>query len=341
MLKCLIWNAVQEPYQGKIDVMLEQAKFHPNLILTQHPSKNLDDLISDVSGENFDYQIIMHRNEHGLLHLTKKWLELIKLAQSKGVFIMSFDFGYFEHYKNFMFDFYRSDGSSSIYNEWQNISEDLDWNKIQPSIQEARNAILRKNSVYKKQSPISGLKSGEYVVIWTQWTTDLIRHCFYENGEAIKIDKWTEFAAQKILEAGLTPVVKLSPVKSLNPFLEIQKKYKTFLGRENHKVDLPDAIYEKDVNARLIAHAHSHIINCSSVSNELVLTNSKVTAMGRSWFDNLGIFYEPKTWGELMGYKRPSQANINKWINWWNGRQFLMEHSCQNLINFYDKWSNT
>jgi len=339
--KCLIWNAVQEPYQGKIDTMLEEAKSYSNLILNQHPSKDINDLINDVASENFDYQMILHRNEHGLLHLTNKWLELIKIAQSKGIIMASFDFGYFEHYKNFMFDYYRPDGSSSIHNEWKGISEELDWKKIQPSIQEYRSNILKKNNIYKEKDPVHGLESNKYIVIWTQWTTDLIRRCFYENGEAIKIDKWTELVAEKVIEAGFTPVIKLSPVKNLKPFVEIQKKYITFLGREAHKIDLPNAVYEKDINAKLIAHAHSHIINCSSVSNELVLTNSKVTAMGRSWFDNLGIFYEPKTWDELMDYKQPSQANINKWINWWNGRQFSMENSCEKLINFYDQWTNT
>lgn len=338
MLKCLIWNVVQEPYQGKIDVMLEQAKSYPDVILDQHPSKEIDDLINDVSKDNFDYQIIIHRNEHGLLHLTGKWLELIKLAKSKGILVMSFDFGYFDHYKNFMFDFYRENGTSSIYDEWRNVPTELDWNNIQPSIQTYRENILKRNSFYKTRPPIHSLKSGEYVVIWTQWTTDLIRHCFYENGEAIKIDKWTELVAQKVLEFGLTPIIKLSPVKSLKPFLEIQNKYKTFIGREKHLQELPSAFYEKDANAKLIAHAHSHVINCSSVSNELVLTNSRVTAMGRSWFDNLGVFYEPKNWGELMNFNQPDQKNINRWINWWNSRQFLMEDACKNLSEFYKKW---
>ena len=319
--------------------MLEQSKAH-NIILDQHPSKDIGDLIKEVESGDFSYDAIIHRNEHGLLHLTQKWMEMMRAAQNRGIFVMSFDFGYFDHYKNFMFDFYRPDGSSSIYDEWKSVSTEVDWSKINPDINDYRLKLLEKNAHYKNHKPIHGLPSGEYVVIWTQWTTDLIRRCFYEDGEAIKIDKWTKLAAEKVKQEGLIPVIKLSPVKSLKPFVDIQKEYITFLGREKHKEELPNALFEKDANAKLIAHAHSHIINCSSVSNELVLTNSRVTAMGRSWFDNLGVFYEPKMWDSLMNYESPSQDNVNRWINWWNSRQFKMEDACQNLPKFYERYKN-
>lgn len=339
-MKILIWNNVPVPYQSKIDMMLEQAKTNPTLTFDQFQGDSFGDFRSYVLSKDFSYNAVIHRNEHGILHSTPEFVRFTNEARKLGIPVLSFDFGYFEHYKNFMLDAYSDNCVSSIYKEWGQINESLDWSKIQPQIQEYRTSILKKHNFHKNNKPVHNLESGKYAVIWTQWTTDLIRHCFYEDGKPITIDKWTDLAAKKVIEAGLTPVIKLSPVKSLKPFKEIQQKYLTFLGREAHKEDLPSAIYEKEVNLKLIAHAHSHIINCSSVSNELVLTESKVTAMGRSWFDNLGIFYEPKTWDELMNYRQPEQKNINKWINWWNERQFPMEEICNKLVPFYEKYKN-
>lgn len=328
--------------------MIKQSDANDNARLYQianpildNPSVPMVNLVNDIIPHVNHYtpNAIMHRNEHGLLHCTYNWAATTNYCIAKGISVLSFDFGYFDHYKHFMVDYYMDKCISSIYKEWTNgsISDQLDWNTILPSIQQHRETVLAKHDRAKNSDPIPCLKGKRYVVIWAQWTTDLIKHRFYEHDRPINMKHWFTKLIDQIQQAGLTPVIKMSPVKVTNTYDQLDERAFYFVGRKKHVIDVPGALFVRDANARLIAHAQQHIICCSSVSNELVLTGAKVTAMGRSWFDNLGIFHEPKTWDQVTDYQPPNPLNVNKWINWWASRQCLKDDICDKIAEVYER----
>ena len=67
-----------------------------------------------------------------------------------------------------------------------------------------------------------------------------------------------------------------------------------------------------------------------------MLSNKPVIATGRSWFNGLNIFHEPKDWDNLSAmvndpkvYRMgPTQLIMRKkWINWWVKHQFLQDEA--------------
>jgi hypothetical protein len=296
-IKIILWNN-RDAYQGKIDIILSNFN-NTNIEISQYPSKDINSFKEYLRITNDPPNAIIHRNEHGLLQLTNDWLQIIKICYDRNIKVMSFDFGYFDHYQNWMVDMYDIRGVSSIYYEWDSISTEVNWSS-DIAISMYRDKILKNIEIQLSEDPIDDLIKNEYVVIWTQWTTDLIKNCFYKNGGPIPIDVWAAEIIEKVRAAGLQPVLKLSPVENIKPFMDMHYNIPTYISRIKHGVSLPNARYRKNVNASLIAHAKYHIINCSSVSNELVLSGAQVVATGKSWFDNLGIFYEPKQWTDLM-----------------------------------------
>lgn len=335
-LNIVIWNN-RDAYQGKIDLILASSH-NNNVKLSQYPSKDIDAFKEYLRTTPNPPDGIIHRNEHGLLQTTPDWLEIIKICFSRGIKPMSFDFGYFDHYKNWMVDMYDINGISSIYYEWPKISPIVDWDG-NPSIKEYRDNLVQSIEYHKNKKPIDDLIKDEYVVIWTQWTTDLIKNCFYKDNTPIKIDEWVTKIIDKVRQEGLQPVLKLSPVDNVKPFIHIHENVPTYISRVKHGNTLPLARYRKNINAKLIAHAKYHVINCSSVSNELVLSDSTVVATGKSWFDNLGIFHEPKEWDNLLNIPSLIHDNRNKWINWWISRQCPMEFFDYKIEELYNKFS--
>lgn len=328
MKKIFIWNT-EEMYQAKINQFILENQKNITVCFEQIPSDISFDDIFDFLIKNQAWALL-HRNEHGLLKCSQEWVNLTNKCISFGIPVLSFDFGYFDHYKSFMADYYLKDCVSSIYSEWPSISTDLSWNNFPEYIQEYRNNLINKVNFYKNLPPPLNLEN--IVVIWGQWTTDLIKHYFYEENGKLEMDAWINKLIPIIREKGFNPVIKMSPVKSLKYYEDLQKELPVFVGLKKHLQELPHALYLKDCNAQLIAHAKYHIINCSSVSNELFLNNCKVIAMGKSWFDNLNIFYEPKNWQEILNYKEPPQENKNKWANWWMDRQCEMPQITDKII---------
>lgn len=324
-----VWNN-HDLYQSKIDMyILNNPKILCKYQFKQVPKDiELNDLFEYLKHNKAD--AVVHRNEHGLLWCTKDWINLTNKCIDNGIPVLSFDFGYFNHYKSFMVDYYYKNCISSIYYKWNSIPTDFTWDDMPNYINNYRNRFLEKVDEYKKESPPLNLQN--IVVIWGQWTTELIKYYFYNNDKHINMDEWILKLIDIIKSKGLTPVIKMSPVKSLKWYKEIQHKVPTFVGLKEHQHELPGTIYEKDINYKLIAHAKYHIINCSSVSNELALSNSKVIAMGRSWFDNLNIFYEPKTWDSVLDYQTPPHENTNKWFNWWKYSQCELNDLPNKLI---------
>ena len=335
MHKVFVWNKKIEVYQGKIDQYILNNQSHINgYEFIQVPEDLHLSALFDYLKQNDAYALV-HRNEHGLLHCTAEWVAFTNRCLENKIPVLSFDFGYFDHYNSFMVDFYTHNCISSIYHKWKTFKPTFDWNRTPAYMQKHRKSVLEKFEA-QKAAP-NPLNADNLVTVWGQWTTELIKHYFYQNGRHIPMDEWIRKLVPIIKDKGFSPAVKMSPVKSLRWFEELQKELPVFIGRKSHMSELPDTLYEKNVNSVLMVHSKFNIINCSSVSNELFLTDSKVIAMGRSWFDGLGVFYEPKNWGEIMDYKEPHPVNKNKWCNWWLECQCELKDLPEKIISTIDE----
>ena len=195
----------------------------------------------------------------------------------------------------------------------------------------------------KEEKPINNLKSGEYVVIWMQSFLDLLRPEFKSSEWCTdtEVSDWINKVIEVVLSSGLTPVIKgctgfwrRFDHSSINNAI-------IFTSDKHQKEICPTGKFEKNLNAKLIAHAKYHIVSHSSVTNELVLANAPIVAMGQSWFTGLGVFNEPATWDTLL--INPMEINIqnrNKWINWWLTRQVDEEKIIPKLIEMYKKYKH-
>jgi hypothetical protein len=128
--------------------------------------------------------------------------------------------------------------------------------------------------------------------------------------------------------------------KSLNDFLvTINANYKS-KNLDKNLTGFGNLINKiLNENIKLIAHAKYHIINCSSVSNELVLANVPVIATGRSWFTGLEVFIEPKSWDSILNDTvTVNEQNRNKWCNWWFTRQVKKDDIWDKIKEIYMRY---
>lgn len=288
---------------------------------------------------------LIRRDEHGTLWGgTEKWKEVIAECYNLKIKPMFFDFGYFNHYDSFMVDSYDQNGKSDIFIEWSNISDIVNWDLADNYIQKYRNNFLKNLNKAKSEKPIDGLKEGGYVVIWPQYSMDLLRGEFKEGlNKKDEVTDWVNKICEIVLSEGLIPVVKGGPAMHKWSRLNTEniKNIKIFTHTEKQSNELKNTSFEKDINYKLIAHAKYHVVSCSSVTNELVLANAPVVAMGKSWFTGLDIFEEPKSWDSLT--KNAMCINLknrNKWINWWLSRQVKKEKTADKFFEIYTKYSN-
>ena len=304
---------------------------------------NVDRTIEALRSQQFYVNAVVRRDEHGKLWgKLPEWRKMIAACHELDIKTLYFDFGYFDHYGNFMFDTYDSNGDSSIKIEWDSMPDTLDWNTAPDEIQKYRNKFLKILDKAKQEKPINNLKSGEYVVIWPQYSMDLLRPEFREGlNPKTEVTDWVNRICEMVLDSGLTPVVKGGPAMPQWSRLNVNdiKHAPVYVHMEKQVEELPVAKYERDANHKLIAHAKYHVVSCSSVTNELTLAGAPVIAMGQSWFTGLDIFNEPKSWDELL--KNPmyiNQKNRNKWVNWWFTKQAPKDMAVKKLLEIYDKY---
>ncbi|MFZ9376846.1 MAG: hypothetical protein ACO25K_06950, partial [Candidatus Fonsibacter ubiquis] len=232
-----------------------------------------------------------------------------------------------------------------IFLEWDSIKEDLNWSLADNYVQKYRNNFLKNLEKAKSEKPIDGLKEGEYVVIWPQYSMDLLRTEFKTGlKKDSEVTDWINNICEILISQGITPVVKGGPAMHKWSRLETNniKNVRIYTHTESQSNELKNTKYQKDINYKLIAHAKYHIVSCSSVTNELVMANAPVVAMGKSWFTGLNIFQEPNSWDDLT--KNATTINIknrNKWVNWWLSRQVKKENTAQKFFEIYSKYLNT
>lgn len=303
----------------------------------------IDRTIEALRTKQFDVHCVARRDEHGKLWgRQEEWMKMIAACHEMGIKTLNYDFGYFDHYNTFMVDTYDSNANSSIKLDWPNVSDELDWNQTPEYIQKYRNRFFKLLNRAKNEKPILNLKSGEYVVIWPQYSMDLVRPEFREGlNKQTEVTDWVNKICDMVKKQGLTPVVKGGPAMEHWGRLNIHqvKDAPVFTHTEKQLGELPSAMYQKDINYKLIAHAKYHVVSCSSVTNELVLADAPVIATGESWFTGLDIFNEPKSWDNLLDNPLYiNHANRRKWTNWWLSRQVLKDDACNKFVEIYNKY---
>lgn len=303
----------------------------------------VDKTIDALRSGQFEVDAVVRRDEHGKLWgCGEEWLKMIAACHELNIKTLYYDFGYFDHYKAFMFDTYDTNGDGSITVDWPEMSEEVNWETAPDHIKKYRKRFLKFLNRAKKEKPINNLKEGEYVVVWPQYSMDLVRPEFAQGLEKrTEVTDWVNKICEMVRDSGLTPVVKGGPAMHAWSRLDAAsvKNAAVFVHDEHQLGEIPSAKYEKNINYRLIAHAKYHVVSCSSVTNELVLADAPIIATGQSWFTGLDIFNEPKNWDSLLDNPMYiNTPNRNKWINWWFSRQVPRDNAVEKVMEIYDKY---
>jgi hypothetical protein len=286
-----------------------------NLIVIDK-NKELNQLVSIMQETDFD--IFLHKNEHCEFNTCSNIKKAIDFCYKSGKIPAYIDFGYFGHYQNYIIDYYLPNYESSIKKIFPNLSVNLF--ELQKPIENYINGFRENLNCLKDSNEWINLNliGKNFAVIWAQFDTFLLKDSFKK--ETPNNESWILRLCKEIKNQNLVPVVKISPCEVKYDLNEIKKESLVIAStkEQSEKFDIPNI---PNANFYLNKYAHSHFINCSSISNELILNNSKITAMGKSWFNGLEIFHEPENWPSVMNYKNTSIVSINQWINWWNLRQ--------------------
>ena len=322
-----------EVYRGKVDLLLEKLRktsFPIDLHDEEISARDVDGLVSK------GYTAFLHRNEHGRLFAdgSLKW---IRRAIELRFPVLSFDFGYLDHYNAFMFDYYLEDLSSSIKQEWGTIPTKLNWDKAPKYIRKYRNKIL------EKVATTDGSEFHGCVGIWMQWNADLLRDSLFIDGENRQWE-WVNLVCRKVRDLGLKPVVKMNivnhsevyegTVPKIDSSIPLFSERQKIVDHNNGRVKL-----DKEINWKMTSGCSYHVFMSSSVSHILALTDRSVIAMGESWFNDLCIFEEPNSWNTPLQKPIVNKDARTRWFNWWLSRQCEFDDSASVLSVVHDKAS--
>jgi len=245
--------------------------------------------------------------EHGGVFCTSEWLRCLSMLYEADIMPMSVDYGYFDHYKTLILDRYQEDGTPTIRLDWDKIPDDrIHWEWAPRRLLAYRDKLAQVKMEALEAGPI---EEPPYTLIWTQSGVTMARKPFRKNIR----DKhaWLKSVCEAVRDAGERPVVKTTP-------LRMGPKAPDWVSVHDGKVPFKE---RRLLNARLALFAKDNIILTSSVSNELLLWEVPVTALGKSWFTGLGVFNEPESFGNLCDEYDIDVRARNKYANWWLKRQ--------------------
>ncbi len=253
--------------------------------------------------------IILKWEEHGQLFVTNTWRKYVSNCYQNNIIPLSVDYGYFSHYSQLMLDKYELNNAvSSIHTDWAIIPITL---KKPP--ERLAEYFDKLDKVRDKALNSPRITKDKYVAIFTSWSLSLARPIFKSKNKK----EWIKNVCDMVRKHGYTPVVKVTPLAG---------------GPEPPEDVMRIEGTDLEKNANIMLHAHNNIILSSSVSNEMVLHNAPLTALGRSWFTGLGVFYEPNTWEDIVEPHRINVNMRNRWKNWWFTRQGSPEWIVANVL---------
>lgn len=295
------------------------------------------DLLNILRG--IDFHIFFHKNEHCKLNTCRYIEEVISFCYEKNKIPCYFDYGYFGHYDNYTVDYYLQNNKSSIKKIFHTLPNDLC--EVRESIKQYIENLKFQNppTLQEKQELEDiGLRQNNFITIWAQYDVELLRKDLLQNKEK-NIVNWFNKIIEQINAKNLIPVIKTSPCEVNYDIAKIEGNPIIFISREyqSKKLNLP---FYKNINNFLNKNSYAHVINCSSISNELLVNNPKIAATGISWFNDLDIFHEPRDWNSLLTFPNQNKENINKWINWWNLRQCDKDNVNLKLKEIFKEFHN-
>ena len=265
---------------------------------------------------------VVQWEEHGVVHAHRQWRDFLAWCYDRGIVPLQIDFGYFGHYQHFMLDRYERNGYSSIHAEWDDIPDGpIDWDSQPHTIQDYRRRVLRGYAEARQKPP---LVEGDYVAFWLQQYSVLSRlhpRC-HNNALVAKV-------ADECRRRGLKLAVKTAPQTPADRALT---KWPGDTAVFRHE-EVPC-----DTNQRLAVHARYCLVVSSSITNEFLLTGLPVVALGRSWYQGHGVFFEPEGWEDF-----PSDAPgideraRNKYARWWLSRQFSSDRAGPYLTRIVER----
>lgn len=284
------------------------------------------------------YAALLHRNEHGKLFADGSF-DWVREAVSKGLPVISTDFGYFDHYKTCSFDFYRrSDLSSGILDEWATLPDKVDWSAVPSYVRKHRASCL------ERIARADGSAYAGKVGIWMQWGTELLRKELRIEDKAMEQWEWINRLCRKVADMGLQPVVKMNIVDHSDIYQRTVPKVDSWIplvcDRPKIAGSNDRAHYDPEANWKLLAGCSYHIILCSSVSHLMVYADRPVIATGQSWFTSLGVFQEPVGWDTPLARPSVNHAARARWANWWIGCQGKWVDAPKRLLSCYEKARN-
>jgi len=274
------------------------------------------DLIDVLKRTEFD--IFLHKNEHCHLNTCSYIKQVISFCYENNKMPCYFDYGYFGHYSSLIVDYYLPDYQSSIKKIFHTLPSNLD--NLQDDVKQGLDRKYQIDPEESEKLEELGLLKNKFITIWAQSDVELLRENLLPRKEK-NIINWFNKIIHEIKSKKLIPVIKTSPCEISYDINKIEGNPIIFVARDCQakKFNLP---FYKNINNFLNLNSYAHIVNCSSITNELIINNSKIAATGISWFNGFNIFHEPNNWNSLLDFPTENQENINKWINWWNLRQF-------------------
>lgn len=346
MMNFLLWNE-SKSYESEIKniSLLKDKDVNLNLISCLQKGNEhltLDILLERIKNKEFAIDALIRRDEHTCLWGDfDKWKNFAANCRSLNIKTLYYDYGYFCHYDTYMSDIWTKNHSSCIYIDWANIKNEIDWAFAPNYIQIYRNTFLKKLEQQKNSNPMLDLASQKYAVIWPQFSVDLLRkELKFKDGIKIDITEWINIICAYIEECGLVPVVKFGKYIDKVKIEKINCKY-MFTDSESDAKKNNIFFIKDDLNIKLIAHSKLNIINCSSVSNQLVLANAPVIATGKSWFSGLDVFNEPERWCDIFNNSQNINfTNRNKWCNWWLSKQDLRKNILTKIVDTYRNYNS-
>ena len=257
---------------------------------------------------------VMRWDEHGgLFGRLNRFKILAQWCWKERIAILSVDFGYFNHYKGYMFDLLDEEGQSFIRKDWNGLENRIiEIEDIKGSIGEHIRLIQR---IYKKHQCFKKLHNLVPTYRVAAFTQSLANNCVLSpknNCPGNWCDEIKKIYRDKV-------IFKTQPAIFVKG-KDIVHQYRTVThGRDEIKNQ------GIEINASLAVNAEYVITNASGVTNEFVIAGIPCVVTGKSWFNGLNIFHEPTSWEAFarMADNIPKEVdsvqslNRKKWMTWW------------------------